>query len=443
MKKYLVSLGLFFLMSKGLFASDYESKPIQVAVGGYHQCVLFENGKMKCWGFNNWGQLGYGDTKERGATAETMGKNLPFVNLGSNFFVKKIYAEGGSTCALSSQGLLKCWGYNGLGNLGYNHMRDIGTLPNQMGSQLPALDFRDKNNKVLQLHDFYFGADSACAIFKNGESRCWGSNSLGQLGIGVSNSTVLQTSKLKPRISENVRFFVTAHYHACAVTISNKLFCFGANTYGQIGIGNPSLVSVGSTPESMTSLKPVDLGTDKEITQVLLGAYHTCAVFKDGNFKCFGDNSYGELGLGRNDATFGLIEEQLGVNLPFVDIGGSMPLSFDAGWYHTCFIPKIGSSLKCWGDSRYGQLGLGTTENIGDEPDEMGAGLQSTDLGELQQVESVSAGGFTVCAIVKKLGMQSSVSKVKCWGLVDSMQFSGGLGNSPDETGDSIPFIDL
>lgn len=444
MEKKLIKYALLFLccfIAKSLYAIEYESRPIQVGVGYEHRCVLFENGKMKCWGVNRFGQLGYGDSKNRFASSNDLGKKLPYVNLGNNFFVKKIFINGYTTCALSSLGSLKCWGSNQSGILGYSHKRDIGAQSNDMGDSLPVLVFRDKSGRGLRLDQYFLGPVSACAVFSTGESRCWGHNYLGQLGVGTQAESVLQSEKLSPIFSDRIKFFALSLYHTCAVTVTNNLFCFGANIFGEGGIGDPSIESAGTSIESMKNLKPVDLGTRLEIVQMNLGAHHTCAVFKDRSLKCFGLNLQGELGLGRINETFGSVKQELGDSLPFVDIGSHAPVTIETGWYHTCFISRFGASLFCWGGNEFGQLGLGMTESVGDHALEMGSGLQPTDLGELQRVVSFVAGGFSSCAILEKDINTRPIALVKCWG--NALDGNEVLGDDPDEFGDQIPFLDL
>ena len=90
--------------------------------------------------------------------------------------------------------------------------------------------------------------------------------------------------------------------------------------------------------------------------------------------KCWGDNEFGALGLGDVDDR-GDEPDEMGDNLPAVDLGtGRTAASISAGGYHNCALLDDGR-VKCWGDANWGQLGLGDTENRGDEPDEMGDNL--------------------------------------------------------------------
>src|SRR5262249_3648860 len=98
--------------------------PIQLASSGQHTCVITEISQVKCWGHNNYGQLGYGDTNDRGDQAGEMGASLPVVNLGAGRLAKKIATGFFHTCAILDDDTLKCWGRNVDGQLGYGDTND-------------------------------------------------------------------------------------------------------------------------------------------------------------------------------------------------------------------------------------------------------------------------------------------------------------------------------
>jgi alpha-tubulin suppressor-like RCC1 family protein len=88
-------------------------------VNGFdHSCALFQDGVVKCWGANSRGQLGYGDALNRGDVPGAMGDNLPAIALGTNRTAITIAAGGSHTCAILDDESLKCWGANGNGELG-------------------------------------------------------------------------------------------------------------------------------------------------------------------------------------------------------------------------------------------------------------------------------------------------------------------------------------
>jgi alpha-tubulin suppressor-like RCC1 family protein len=96
---------------------------------------------MKCWGYNQFGQLGLGDATTRGNAAADMGDALPYVNLGKLVSVASVSAGADHTCATLADGSLKCWGYNQSGQLGTGNQVNLGAAPSDMGAALYPISF--------------------------------------------------------------------------------------------------------------------------------------------------------------------------------------------------------------------------------------------------------------------------------------------------------------
>ncbi len=111
-----------------------------IAPGYQHACAILDNGSVKCWGRNEDGQLGLGDTKDRGGAAGEMGDNLPAVDLGKGRTAKVIAAGYNTTCAVLDNGSVKCWGKGDDGQLGLGDASNRGRGAGQMGDNLPAVD---------------------------------------------------------------------------------------------------------------------------------------------------------------------------------------------------------------------------------------------------------------------------------------------------------------
>ena len=126
-------------------------------------------------------------------------------------------------------------------------------------------------------------------------------------------------------------------------------------------------------------LPSVDLGPGRTALAVAASPGHTCAVLDDHSVKCWGDNSFGQLGLGDTKNRGGKPNE-MGEKLPAVDLGpGRTALAVATGDAHTCALLED-HTVKCWGWNRSGQVGLGDTNNRGDGPGEMGAALPPVQL---------------------------------------------------------------
>lgn len=111
-----------------------------LAVGNYHSCALLDNGAVKCWGESDQGQLGYGDTTNRGDAPSELGDGLPSVDLGATDVVD-LACGAKHTCALFSSALVKCWGRSGVGQLGLGTTSSRGDGPDEMGLALPFVAF--------------------------------------------------------------------------------------------------------------------------------------------------------------------------------------------------------------------------------------------------------------------------------------------------------------
>ncbi|MDO9182204.1 MAG: hypothetical protein Q7U04_07335 [Bacteriovorax sp.] len=202
----------------------------RVAAGRNHTCAITNNDKIQCWGNNSLGQLGDGtNTSPR----------LSAVNIDPSTSYEDIAAGEDSTCAITTAGILKCWGANGYGQVGNN------TLVNQFTPII--IDAGTTYAKVALSATF---AHHTCAITTAGALKCWGSNSNGQLGNGTTGTPPSQIPLL---IDAGIiyREISVSFKSSCGITIAGSLKCWGDNGSGQLGLGNttqkntPTLVAPG------------------------------------------------------------------------------------------------------------------------------------------------------------------------------------------------------
>jgi hypothetical protein len=247
---------------------------------------------------------------------------------------------------------------------------------------------------------------------------------------------VLPTVKFS--VGREATAIVAAYYHSCVLLEDASVKCWGYNLYGQLGLGDSS--DRGKENDEMGDALPaVNLGTDRTAVAVTAGFYHTCALLDDASVKCWGDNYYGQLGVGDVDRR-GDQSNEMGDALPAVNLGtGRTAVAVTAGHQHTCALLDD-ASVKCWGYNLYGQLGLGDSHSRGGRSEEMGDTLQAVNLGSGRTAVSIAAGAYHTCAVLDD-------ASVKCWGYNETGQLGLGdtshRGDESSEMGDNLPRICL
>jgi alpha-tubulin suppressor-like RCC1 family protein len=329
---------------------------VALSAGAAHTCALMSTGGVKCWGYNGSGQLGDGTTTTRFTPMDVSG-------LDSG--VAAISAGELHTCALLVSGGIKCWGDNSDGQLG------DGTTTNR----LTPVDVSGLVRGVLTIAA---GAIHTCVVMSTGGVKCWGSNSYGQLGDGTA------TNQLTPvdvsGLTSGVAAIAVRYSHSCALMVGGGVKCWGSNNYGQLGDGS----TIGRST-------PVDVsGLSSGVMAIATGEAHTCALMSVGSVKCWGDNMYGQVNVDDSNMILGTPQSVSGVT-------GIVTLS--AGYDHTCAL-TVSGSVKCWGYNHVGQLGLGDGPIPWRRPG---------DVNGLTDVANIAAGYSFTCALM-------STGSVKCWG---------------------------
>lgn len=225
--------------------------------------------------------------------------------------------------------------------------------------------------------------------------------------------------------------------HTCALFESGRVKCWGSNSYGQLGLGDTKTRG-DETGEMGSNLPVVDLGAGVKAAQISAGGVHTCARLTDGHVKCWGSGFFGVLGLG-DEANRGDAPGEMGDALPIVDLGaGDEAIRVTCGGAHTCVVLK-GGAVKCWGSGSNGALGLGDEQKRGDGPGEMGDALPPVDFGATPPAAiDVEAGGGHSCALFDD-------GRMKCWGSFIGLGLGDAesRGDNLGEMGDALPYVDL
>jgi len=347
----------------------------QVVLGKAHACALLDDASVKCWGFNdvNAGQLGLGTPDIRGDQAGEMGDALPVVSLGTGRTAIQLAAGYMHTCALLDNGMVKCWGENDFGQLGLGDTAARGDGPGEMGNTLPAVSLGvGRTAKQITA-----GAQFSCALLDDETVKCWGNNNHGKLGIGDMQNRGTSPGEMGDALrraevgtGRKVKQLTSGAHHVCARLDDGTLKCWGNNQNGELGLGDTQ--KRGDGPGEMGDALPVvSLGAGRTVVDVRAGFSHTCARLDNGALKCWGYNNGGPLGLGdTNDR--GTMAAHMGDALPALSLGtGRQALGFACGTDHTCALLDDGT-LKCWGSNNSGQLGLGDKLGRGASPNQMG-----------------------------------------------------------------------
>ena len=345
------------------------------ATGTFDQCStsVANNFKFDNTGDNNRGPLGQGDWNYRGDDAGEMGDNLTVVDLGSGFDVEQVSCGGLHTCVLSTRDQIKCFGNNDDGQLGCGNAEWVGTDKEDMGDNLSVVNL---GSDFVAVH-IDCGYSFSCAISASSRVKCWGSNKYGQLGQGDTTNRGNNTSYMGDNLTSidlgaafNASRIRCGYRHVCATSTSDDVKCWGANDSGQLGLGDKQ--NRGDGVGEMGDVLPVLSFGAKFVPELVGGGYlHNLALSTTGALKAWGFNYYGQLGYEdtsqRGDAT-----NEMGDHLAVIDVGtGYTVASVASSCYnhHSCALLENGTDflgLKCWGYNRWGQLGLGDTENRGD-----------------------------------------------------------------------------
>ena len=179
----------------------------------------------------------------------------------------------------------------------------------------------------------YYGA---CAVLSGGSVKCWGNSQ--RIWLGDGNDKFSGKSLLPVIVSglSNVTQIVTGKGHSCALISGGSVKCWGDNFHGALGDGTTTMRK---TPVSVSGLSGV--------SELAAGSDVTCARLSDGTAKCWGLASNGRLG-NNNDSTNQLTP---------VSVSGLTGVSqLSAKLSSTCAVIS-GNAVKCWGRNDKGQLG--------------------------------------------------------------------------------------
>ncbi len=333
-------------MTGALAGSDV----VQISMGISHAVVLAADGRLFGWGLNTYGALGAPETPDERQVTRPREIDVSAMHLSGGETITKISADRARTTVLTSTGRLFAWGRNNSGQLGDGTKTDsvtpVSPLPGAMGA--------------AAITDFAVGSQSTMAVV-GGRVYAWGANSWGQLGNGSSGagaeSLVPVAVDMSLALSGRVVTGVAAGSSvSVALTQDGKVFTWGSNGYGVLGVG--------LTDSNGFSPRPVAVDTSgalsgKTLSSVVADHNQVFAVGNDGAVYGWGFNGRGELGNGSTSPT----GEPSPVAVDLGPMGGNKVVMLTSGYDHTFAVDEAGRVFG-WGDATRGQLGVGATANV-------------------------------------------------------------------------------
>jgi alpha-tubulin suppressor-like RCC1 family protein len=396
-------------------------------MGDSHSCFVNDSNEIWCWGANDDGQLGTGETSLRSLPIESFRISSPNVAVG-------LGVGGKHSCVITSSNQIVCWGFNEFGQLGD-------------ATESEDLSPRDVINHLGG--DIDLGFDHSCSVNEQSIIFCWGNNDEGQIGDGTTTARNVPTQVQLPS-GATAQQIAAGLSHTCALLHSDDVMCWGNNSGGKLGDGTTShrsvptkVVGLRTAPAASSVLtseishnsvrfmssflttdvtshrtleygidefldgdtETIDLGWFGKVQQVSAGQHHSCVVISGGHVKCWGDNSEGALGTGevlsRTDPT------------DVVALNGRAS-SVAVGRSHSCAV-LVDGGLQCWGDNSAGQLGDSTVLSRMTPVTPNVTGVQHVVLGD----------DFTCALQVRGV--------VSCWGsnALNQLGFDGSSSSEP------------
>ncbi len=419
-------------------SADYAIRPCascgglrgSLALGHGHSCVLDDAGSAYCWGGNDRGQLGSGEIgvvsrapRRVCATgqAERCIDGAPLLN------VRALAAGHSSTCALLDSGELHCWGRNAQGLLGQGDDQglscgssDVCRLDSGPVCASGALSTGDCV-PLAGVVAAAVGTAHACALSSTGQVWCWGANDLEQLGLG-GGGPALSANPVRVCASGSgvgctggqalgeVRAIAAADTHSCALLASGGVHCWGNDRFGQLGDGSAA---------SWT-----------DAVAVATGASHSCALLGSGELRCWGDNARGQLGDGSLMPSTYPVAVCEGSSGPGCSGGPHLTgvRAVATGAEFTCAL-LADATLRCWGANDRSQLGTASQLDVASPMtvcatcDHLNCTLNDacTDGPSLGGVVAIEAGREHACALLQ-------TGELRCWGF----GLVGQIGDATD-----------
>lgn len=334
---------------------DILTRPTVQVIAGVHRSTLIKSdGTVWACGDNDEDQLGIGPHDIDAVRLEQVTglTNIKTVAYGSRH-----------SLALAAEGTVWTWGKASYGYLGLGHHHSC-TTPQQVRG-------------ITDVIAVACGESHSLALKKDGTVWAWGLHSDGQLGVGYNDFVDNCTTPKQVLGITDVIEVACGDNHSLALKKDGTVWAFGANYYGQLGLGHKN---TGYTPEQVLGLT--------NVRSVMTGGFHSFALMKNGTVWSWGHNIGNRLGLGHQEPC--LIPQQVP--------GVTDVTALTVGRFQTFALRKDGS-VVAWGDNRLGVLGLGDDDRV----------LQPTKIPNFPDVRALASGFCHTVAVLKN-------GRVCAWG---------------------------
>lgn len=323
-----------------------------IALGNGTTCALRRDRTLWCWGANEAAQLGQGMGRITPTATPTQVMLPPVRHVALGAF---------HVCAVLMDGTVRCWGSNRFSQTGVASTASAARCDEGDGTLSACTPTPTAVQGLAGVARVSLGRNHSCALLEDGTVRCWGLNTLAQLGNGEINEDVDRYPTPVPvmGLSDAVEL-AAGGSHNCARRRDGTVVCWGWGNLGQL-LGAPTTQCMGRGSPFDCARVPAAVPDSAGSRAVTAGRYHGCLVRADGGVRCAGRGDDGQLGATVTARCNNGIETvACSQSLVTPSLGPAVEVS--VGDYHSCARGDDGT-VRCWGWNAYGQLGDGTTTN--------------------------------------------------------------------------------
>jgi alpha-tubulin suppressor-like RCC1 family protein len=301
---------------------------VQWSMGASHAVAVDASGQVWAWGANHSKELGADMENNADYSNEAVKVELPLA-------VKSVAAGGSHTAALTRDGRVLVWGDNAYGQIGSS------SLAAQSG---PAFVLTRKQQMLSDVVAVSSGDSYTLALTADGRVWSWGRNNYGQLGNGIdegertfADPVLTLDGDLETPLS-GIAAIAAGPEHALALAADGRIYAWGSNSDGQLGLG-----------DGISRSYAVPLSSAKKFVAVSAGYRASAAIDTEGNIWTWGSNADDILGNGEQPGSPPILEPAR-----ITDTGGFTAVSL--GGDHGLALTG-GGAVYVWGSNQYGQLG--------------------------------------------------------------------------------------